>query len=33
MLEKDPDKRPSAIELTKHIWFSQMETESKISSD
>ena len=28
MLEKDPKKRPNAIELTQHIWFSQLEIES-----
>jgi serine/threonine protein kinase len=28
MLEKDPQKRPTAIELTQHLWFSQLELES-----
>jgi serine/threonine protein kinase len=29
MLEKDPERRPSAMELTKHIWFSQIEVENE----
>ena len=25
MLEKNPEKRPTAVELTQHIWFSEIE--------
>ena len=32
MLEKDPNKRPTAIELSQHLWFSQVEVESVKSS-
>ena len=28
MLEKDPSKRPTAIELSQHLWFSQVEVEN-----
>lgn len=28
MLEKDPAKRPSAVELTQHLWFSEIEVET-----
>ena len=27
MLEKKQENRPEAIEITKHLWFSQVETE------
>ncbi len=31
-LDKDPKKRPSAIELTQHLWFSQAVVDSPTKS-